>query len=322
MSLTGKFLSKKREDVDSESADIHPFSRVKPKRRRNILLFFLITTAFFIYTSIILIEFSKKEPERIESVVKKETISKKMVKTTEDINKLNYPSINIDIKSMNYSIENTIKRSNILSYIQDKPIFKKEKIRKINDSKRERIISYIKKGKEAEKKGDIKSAIFFYKKAWSLDKNNSDIILKIAYLHYKGGYYKATIKYANWALKIKKDFIPAVVLKAKAYESLGMREKSKAILEEAYFMYPENKEIIFNLANIYEKERSLVVAEDLYKILDEMGYIEGSIGLARVYEKLGYKNKAYRTYRKLLNRPDISEELKYRIEKKLLLLGD
>ncbi|WP_457622579.1 tetratricopeptide repeat protein [Persephonella sp.] len=329
MSLTGKFLTKKREEIDSESADIHPFSRVKPKRKKNILIFILVFSTIFVYTAIFVMEIfpenskksvDKKEiPDRSKVVLqssKKEEVKNKKEK------KLDYPPINISSKELGSDIQKSIQKSKVLTLIPEKVSFKKEKTPSKKESKRDKILNYIKKGKEAEKRGDIKSAIYFYKEAWKLNKSNSDLIFKIADLHYKGGYYKATIKYANRTLKIKNDYIPAIVLKAKAYESLGMKEKSKTILEEAYFMYPENKEIILNLARLYEKERSLVIAKDLYKILDEMGYVEGSLGLARINEKLGNKDEAYRIYKKLLKRSDISKEMRYRIEEKLLILGD
>jgi len=326
LSLTGKFLTKKREEIDSESADIHPFSRVKPKRKKNVLIFFLILTAIFIYAGIFFLEISGDTGKNKEIQVsqKQEIVLKEHQekKQTKKIKTLNYPPVNIKIEQVKSEIDRVSKNSRVLTLVPQKPSFKKETNKVKRETKRDKIISYIRKGKEAEKRGDIKSAIYFYKQAWRLNKSNSDIIFKIADLHYRGGYYKASIKYANRTLKVKKDYIPAIILKAKAYEALGMREKSKAILEEAYFMYPENKKIIYNLAHLYEKERSLVIAKDLYKILDEMGYIEGSLGLARVNEKLGYKDKAYRIYKRLLKHPDLSKELRYRIEEKLLLLGD
>ncbi|WP_456400127.1 tetratricopeptide repeat protein [Persephonella sp.] len=340
MSLTGKFLSKKREEVESDVADIHPFSRVKPKKRKNIIISLLIITTVVVYSLIFLFEvFDKEKNEDIKTVATKENMKNETgtVKEVEEIIKQKKPELNININELNSSIEKNILSIKKLSDIQGKPEFKKIKteitkkteksskevpVAKKELNKRELMLSYIKKGKNAEKRNDLKSAIYFYKKAWKLDKKNSNLIYKIADLHYRTGYYRATVKYSDMVLRLKPDYIPALILKAKAYHKLGMKEKSKALLEEAYFQYPENVNIIYNLADIYEKERSYIIARDLYKILDDMGYIKGSLKLASVNEKLGYKDEAYKIYKRLLSNPDLPPEIKYRIEEKILLLGD
>ncbi|WP_457640718.1 tetratricopeptide repeat protein [Persephonella sp.] len=328
MSLTGRFLTKKRENIETEAADLHPFSRVKPKKKSKVWLFMLILLTVIVYSFIFLLELYEDIKDNHKNEVAQ--ISQQSVKPVQQEKKIKrtvIPSFDEKTETVSKAITEKINSSGILSLVPEKPVFKKEKkekkpVKKEKKSKREIILSYIKKGKAAEKRKDIKSAIYYYKKAWRLNKGNSDLIYKIADLHYKGGYYKASIKYANQVLKLKNDYIPAIVLKAKSYGKLGMREKEKAILEEAYFSYPENKAIILNLAKTYEKEKALFVAKDLYKILDDMGYLEGTLGLARINEKLGNRKEAYRIYSKVLKNPDLPDDIKYKVEEKLLILGD
>ena len=53
-----------------------------------------------------------------------------------------------------------------------------------------------------------------------------------------------------------------------------------------------------------------------------MGYMEGFIGLAKIYEKLGDKRRAYEYYKKVYENPNIPDDLRIKIEQKLISLED
>ncbi len=140
-----------------------------------------------------------------------------------------------------------------------------------------------------------------------------------AYISYKEGKTSEALYYIKLILQME-DYIPAVVLKSKIFQKEGLHDRARTVLEEAYYKYPENKDILLNLARIYEEEGALVIAKDMYKILDEMGYIEGSLGYARILEKLGKKKEALNVYKKMYQNPNLTENQRKEIYKKIILL--
>ncbi len=151
-------------------------------------------------------------------------------------------------------------------------------------------------------------------------KSTEESLFKKALKAYTDGNMSESLYYIKLILQ-KKDYIPAILLKAKIFKKEGFEDRARTILEEAYYKYPENKDILVELASIYEKEGALVIAKDMYKTLDELGYIDGTFGLARIYEKLGNKEKALEIYRKLYENPNLTEDKKKEVEKKIILLG-
>ena len=150
--------------------------------------------------------------------------------------------------------------------------------------------------------------------------NTVESLFKKGYEAYKKGNFTEALYYIKLILS-KKDYIPAIVLKAKIFEKEGLHDRARTILEEAYYKYPDDKDIILNLGEIYEKEGALIVARDMYKMLSDKGYIEGTLHLAKVYEKLGENKKALILYKKLYKDPNTPESIKEEVEKKIILLG-
>ena len=151
--------------------------------------------------------------------------------------------------------------------------------------------------------------------------NSIQNLFKKAYQSYKKGNFTEALYYIKLILS-KKDYIPAIVLKAKIFEEEGLHDRARTILEEAYYKYPDDKDIILNLGEIYEKEGALIIARDMYKMLSDKGYIDGTLHLANVYEKLGEKKKALTLYKKLYNNPNTPDKVKELVEKKIILLGN
>ncbi len=140
-----------------------------------------------------------------------------------------------------------------------------------------------------------------------------------AYNAYKEGKTSEALYYIKLIQQIQ-DYIPAIVLKAKIFQKEGLHDRARTVLEEAYYKYPENKDILLNLAEIYQQEGALVIAKDMYKMLDDMGYIEGSLRYAEILEKLGQRKKALKVYKRLYENPNISEKEREEVQKKIILL--
>ncbi|NPA16991.1 tetratricopeptide repeat protein [Persephonella sp.] len=316
MSKTGKFLSKNEEtEIQQELADIHPFSQVKPKKKKKYLIWALVVSTVVIYSAIGFLIFKENSKEhKVEAKNEKNqiTLPEKSLQP-QKVEK------SVSIKPVNLEINLTGLEKTVYSSIENIEIpglsFYKKPEKKVS-----RYNYYLLKAREAELKGKYIDAISFYKKAWNTSKKDPEILYRIALLHYKIGYYKGAEKYAKQLLKINKKHQKALLLLAKAYEKRGNLKKAKLILEEAYFLYPENKDILENLGRLYEKENALIVAKDIYKILADMGYLEGKLGLARIYEKLNDKKSALKIYRQIYSDPNIPENLRSKIENKIISL--
>ncbi len=329
MSLLGKILVRRKEDwednaVKKENLGIHPLVSVKTKYKelRDYILPVMgtIILGVFIGVSAKLIMDNK---EKFYST----TVSTELNEVKNEKNMKN-----IDNSAKETKLVNINQKSN-----EEKKMFINQNVGKIeqnkieetkivnNDSFDERkklIKEILNKARIKEISGELDEALVLYKKAWVLDRKNVDILYKLAVINFKIGYFKNSIKYADEILKIKKDFIPAILIKGKAYEKLGMFSKAQTILEEAYFYYPENKDLVETLAKLYEKQGDYLVAKDYYEVLSNMGYIEGFLGLAKIYEKLGDRKKAYEYYKKVYENPNIPDDLRIKIEQKLISLED
>ncbi len=329
MSLLGKILVRKREDLEGneirkENLGIHPLVSVKTKYKelRDYILPVLgtIFLGVFIGVSAKLIIDNKKK-------FFSTTVSTKSVEIKNEKNMKNIDNTVKETKLVNINQKNNEEKEMFanqnLGKIEQNKIKETKVVNNDNFDDRKKLIKEIlNKAKIKEISGDLDEALVLYKKAWVLDRKNIDILYKLAAINFKIGYFKNSIKYADEILKIKKDFIPAILIKGKAYEKLGMFSKAQTILEEAYFYYPENKDLVETLAKLYEKQGDYLVAKDYYEVLSNMGYIEGDIGLAKIYEKLGDKKKAYEYYKKVYENPNIPDNLRIKIEQKLISLED
>jgi Tfp pilus assembly protein PilF len=331
MSLLGKFLVRKKEEFVnpiSRTTDmgLHPLVSTNVKKDLK-LAFSLISGVIItgvvlgISAKLIMAKISEKENKEItpvKTVMVSEVGNKNEKKVAkikekpklENINNKNISEGNVNTKEIkletkqNMSTETTIVNNNV-GLDNSKPL--KE---------------LMNKAQMKEIEGDIPQAIILYKKALILSPNNIDILYKLALLNLRAGYYSNAIKYADEILKIKKEFVPAILIKGKAYEKQGMLEKAQAILEEAFFYYPQNKDLIETLGELYEKQGDYLTAQDYYKMLADLGYIEGYLGLARVNEKIGNLKDAYKYYKKVYENPNISDELRAKIGQKLIALED
>ncbi len=329
MSLLGKILVRKKEELEEnsigrEKLGIHPLVSIKRKYKEAKDYILIVLATIFLGTVIgIFAKFvlnGKNSEERKEVYITK--ISQKNENSMKNIDNLEKKQ-KLENINKGKAEEKLVNQRKILSKTeQNKAVETKIVSDDVLDEKKVLVKKILDKARIKELSGDLEEALIMYKKAWVLDRNNVDILFKLAVLNFKLGNFKNSIKYAQEVLKIKKDFMPAILLLGKAYDKLGDTSKALTILEEAYFYYPENKDLVELLAKLYEKQGDYLVAKDYYEVLSNMGYIEGDLGLAKIYEKLGDRKKAYKYYKKVYENPNITEELRAKIEQKLISLED
>jgi len=339
MSLLGKFLVRKKEEFAeaiprTTDMGLHPL--VSAKVRRDLKLAFSIISGVVITgvilgisTKLIINKISQeknKESVAVETTPKVEVGNKnekKVAKVKEEQKLKSMNTKNISEGSVNTKEISSAHKQNMLTQTQVVNTDVKVANTNISETDRGKMVKELmNKAQMKEIEGDIPQAIVLYKKALLLSPNNTDILYKLALLNLRAGYYSTAIKYADEILKIKKDFIPAILIKGKAYEKQGMLEKAQAILEEAFFYYPQNKDLIETLGELYEKQGDYLTAQDYYKMLADLGYIEGYLGLARVNEKIGNLKEAYKYYKEVYQNPNISDELRAKVGQKLISLEE
>ncbi|WP_297457015.1 tetratricopeptide repeat protein [Persephonella sp.] len=333
MSKIGKFLSKTPQEengIEQDLADIHPFSQVKPrKRKKYIALIALGISTLIVYATVayfLLKENSEKntgENLHQQEIAKKEIPPEKSVKVETNIKTENKPEalekpkitfvpkaidFKINVSTIHKEISLGLKRISVpkLSYRKQKPASKYKRL--------------LQEAKTAELNKNYDEAIRLYKKIWSISKKNPEVLYRIALNYFKTGKFSVAQRYLDQYLKINKDDIQAVILSAKISEKQGDMKKAQAILEEAYFLHPENKDILENLGKLYEKQNELLVAKDIYKTLADLGYIEGKLGLARIYEKLNDKASAMQIYQEIYEDPNTPEDIRQKVETKIISL--
>ena len=326
MSKIGKFLSKKpeEEEIEQDLADIHPFSQVKPrKRKKYIALVALGISTLIVYATVAYFLLKDRSEEKItENTEKPQEISKRE-NIVEKLNTKTYDKtekkpettfipkntdFEIDISQIHKEISLGLKNISIpkLSYRKQKPASKYKTL--------------LQEARTAELNKNYDEAIRLYKKIWSITKKNPEILYRIALNYFKAGKFTVAQKYLDQYLRINKEDIQAVILSAKISEKQGDMKKAQAILEEAYFLHPENKDILENLGKLYEKQNELLVAKDIYKTLADLGYIEGKLGLARIYEKLNDKVSAMQIYQEIYEDPNTPEDIRQKVEMKIISL--
>jgi tetratricopeptide (TPR) repeat protein len=331
MSLLGRFLVRKKEEAiegipRTTDMGLHPL--VSTRVKKDIKLAFSLISGVLVTGAILgisaklittKISENKNKDLTVVSNVKNEEVRKENEKKVEknieeaklkDVNNKNITESNVITKK----IETDLKQNSSVAT----PL-----VTEANEEKNEVVLKeLLNKAQMKEIEGDIPQAIILYKKALVLDPNNINILYKLALLNLRAGYYSNAIKYADKILQIKKDFVPAILVKGKAYEKQGMLEKAQAILEEAFFFYPHNKDLIETLGELYEKQGDYLTAQDYYKMLADLGYMEGYLGLARINEKIGNLKEAYKYYKKIYENPNISDELRMKVGQKLISLEE
>jgi len=339
MSLLGKFLVRKKEEYVnpiSRATDmgLHPLVSSSMKKDIKLALSIIagvvITGAVLgISAKLIITKMSENgnkaiviqnnnNPQRVGKENEKIVAKSKDTTKLENVNMKNISEGNVNTQKMDLKKEQNM--SVTTNIVQNETVGKEEKGFILN--REAKVKELVTKAQMKEIEGDIPKAIILYKKALVLDPNNLDVLYKLALLSLKAGYYSNAVKYADKILELKKDAVPAILIKGRAYEKQGMLEKAQAILEEAFFYYPHNKDLIETLGELYEKQGDYLTAQDYYKMLADLGYIEGYLGLARINEKVGNLKDAYKYYKKVYENPNISDDLRIKVGQKLIALED
>jgi len=307
LSLVKNILGKK---IDKEaSGEIHPLTYVEKSifKKRKILILLLILT--LINLSVVFFIEIHKEPSGNTTANINTSVEKKQIDVVVTEKKQQEP----EKKPPKLPVQSTKNQKN-KAITNTQPALKpqiKEKIltEKISETENSEKVSnfdiFYEKAQKYEKKGDYVSAIFYYRKAYSIQPDEF-ILYKLGLLHYRIKRYHGASKYAQEVVNKTQNqelLDRAYYLIYKSYEKLGQKKKAKLLLEEVYYRLPESFLVSKALAKLYMKEGNLYAAAEIFETLADKD-LESAVLAGKAYEKLGETKLAVELYKKALEMTD------------------
>ncbi len=217
-------------------------------------------------------------------------------------------------------VENLKKEERLNTYIIS-PITKKEKgkgelivkkvsnktvhlarVLKKHEEERRKAQQIILKAYNLEKKGNISKALILYEKAANLWKDNADLLKKSAYLYYKTGNFLRSYYFSTKALKINPDDSEAALYAALSSVKLNRLDDANIMFSIAVKGSPKIPEAFYDYGLFLEKQKDYIHALSVYEEYEDLfgPILQTSLAIAKLYEKLGYTNKACKKYREII----------------------
>ncbi len=152
-----------------------------------------------------------------------------------------------------------------------------------------------------EAMGEKEEALNRYEKAYALWKDNLDLIMKTAYLHYTRGRFAQSYFYAGQALKLNPKNSEAALYAALSAARMGKTGDARQLFELAVNGRPKIPEAFFNYALFLKKEKDHTGALTIYQRHEQaFGPSLGvRLAVAGLYEIQGRTIDACHKYREL-----------------------
>lgn len=173
-----------------------------------------------------------------------------------------------------------------------------------------------------EETGNLAQAIASYRKALQFDGKNYIVMTGLAGALLKTGAYAESIQYSRLALNYNRGYVPAIINLAIASIQLGDRTEGEQNLLRARSLEPGNKNVLYNLALLYENQNRYQEAYDVYEKLASTGNGQGLTALGRILEKQGKREEAKKIYRDILASNTADPKTKQYANERLVLLGN
>jgi tetratricopeptide (TPR) repeat protein len=140
-------------------------------------------------------------------------------------------------------------------------------------------------------------ALSLYKDVLAMEPNNYAVMNNISSILIHLGSYEESIRYAQRALEIRKEYVPSLVNLGIDYSCLGKASESESYFRRALTIDPANRNALLNLALLYEKQSAFDKADQCYARLSQEGDAQGYLGSARIAEKQNRIADAIHFYR-------------------------
>jgi len=189
---------------------------------------------------------------------------------------------------------------------------------------RQRAQDLILQGHNLEATGQTEEALRRYEQAYSLWKDNLDLIMKTAYLHYTMGRFAKCYYLAGQALRLNPKNSEAALYAALSAARMGKTERDvRQLFELAINGRPEIPEAFFNYALFLEKERDFTGALSIYQRHEQVfgPTLDVQLAIAGLYEKQGKTMEAFNQYKEIQKSGFyMGEETKLVVQKKIQTL--
>ena len=179
--------------------------------------------------------------------------------------------------------------------LQPARILKKEK------EDRQQAQDLIIEAHNLEALGKKEEALTVYEKAYTLWKDNSDLIMKTAFLHYSLGRYAKSYYFAGQALNMNPNNSEAALFAALSAAQMDNSKDARQLFEIAIAGRPEIPEAYFNYAQFLKNQKEYSDALSIYQKHERIfgPSVEVSLAVAGIYEAQGRTVKACTKYREI-----------------------
>ncbi|MBI5328942.1 MAG: tetratricopeptide repeat protein [Deltaproteobacteria bacterium] len=181
---------------------------------------------------------------------------------------------------------------------------------------------YLHMAKAAENRKNYSDALAHYMSILYIEPQNHVIMNNISNIFVNMGSFNEAIKYSEKALAIKKDHVPSLVNLGIAHIKLQNFTKGTEYLLNALSIEPSNRFAIFNTALLYENISNYDNAAEQFRMLYNMGDVDGYLGLGRVAERKGRISDAIKFYKEVLSLNEVDPKIKLFANERIRLLED
>ncbi|MCX8044746.1 MAG: hypothetical protein N3B18_11570, partial [Desulfobacterota bacterium] len=130
---------------------------------------------------------------------------------------------------------------------------------------------YLYAGHSCEAKNDLAGALKWYKKALAFDQNDVRLLNKITCILLKMSLLDEAAFYAEKSLKVKKDYIPALVNAAIIYARQGKAEDASRFFEQAITIDNTHIDALYNAMLFYKQQGDYKRASEVEQKLSALG---------------------------------------------------
>jgi Flp pilus assembly protein TadD len=177
--------------------------------------------------------------------------------------------------------------------------------------------SYIYSGRHYEEEMNYSLALREYLNALRSRPGDAFLLNAVAYCYLRLEMPETALQYALQAITGSPQYVPAAVNAGICYAKMGNGQEAERYLKMAAGLDRVNRDALFNLGVLYEKEGRFEESLKMYNGLVRAGDYDSSIHAARILERTGREEEAGRVYRGVLNSGLASETVKKEAARRL-----
>ena len=188
---------------------------------------------------------------------------------------------------------------------------------------RQRAQDLILKAHNLEAAGEKKEALALYKQAYELWKDNTDLIMKGAYLNYTMGHFARSYFLSGEALKRNPKNSEAALYAALSAARMGRTEDARQLFELALMARPKLPEAFYNYALFLRKEKDYAGAQAVYQHHEQVfgPSLEVELAIAGLCEIQAKNDEACQKYEQIQKAGfTVDKETERMVQKKIQTL--